>query len=167
MKHIIAAVTVLALATPAFAGALADTAATPGAINPIVTQANIGSTVCRRGWTATVRPPEWWTEKLKRRQLYDPRSPYYAPGKRLGKFEEDHRVPLLVGGAPADPRNLWPEPRFGVWNAERKDRLESTIGQVVCEGRLPLAQGQAVFLGDWTRGYVRFSGAMKESTPPG
>lgn len=67
-------------------------------------------------------------------------------------------MPLSVGGAPDDPRNLWPEPRSGHWSAARKDQLESTIGKMVCEGRLSLTQGQAVFLGDWTRGYVRFIG---------
>lgn len=30
---------------------------TPGAIDPRVTQSNIRSTICRRGYTATVRPP--------------------------------------------------------------------------------------------------------------
>lgn len=31
--------------------------ATPGAIDPIVTQENIGSTICVVGYTKTVRPP--------------------------------------------------------------------------------------------------------------
>jgi hypothetical protein len=36
---------------------LADPARTPGVLNPDVTQANIRSTICRRGWTSTIRPP--------------------------------------------------------------------------------------------------------------
>ncbi|MBV8598859.1 MAG: hypothetical protein JO017_08565, partial [Actinobacteria bacterium] len=36
---------------------LASPTLTPGATNPDVTQATIGSTICVRGWTATVRPP--------------------------------------------------------------------------------------------------------------
>ena len=36
---------------------LASPTLTPGSLNPDVTQATIGSTICVRGWTATVRPP--------------------------------------------------------------------------------------------------------------
>jgi hypothetical protein len=36
---------------------LPDPACTPGALNPDVTQASIGSTICVSGWTATIRPP--------------------------------------------------------------------------------------------------------------
>jgi hypothetical protein len=158
VKAIAAALTGLIFATRAIAGALPDDKATPGALYPAVTQANIHSTICRSGWSKSVRPPERFTENLKRRQLYNPAGPYYAPSERLGAFEEDHRVPLSVGGAPADLRNLWPEPRFGVWNAEKKDRLEETIARMVCDGRMTLMEGQAVFLGDWTRGYERLIG---------
>jgi hypothetical protein len=38
-------------------GALPDPACTPGALNPDVTPATIGATICMSGWTATVRPP--------------------------------------------------------------------------------------------------------------
>jgi hypothetical protein len=48
---------------------LADAARTPGVLNPDVTQANIGSTVCRHGWTSTIRPPSSYTDDLKRRQM--------------------------------------------------------------------------------------------------
>ena len=34
-----------------------DPGVTPGAINPDVTQENIGDTICARGWTRMVRPP--------------------------------------------------------------------------------------------------------------
>src|SRR5438552_14002363 len=36
---------------------LADPLRTPGVLNLDVTQANIRSTICRHGWTATIRPP--------------------------------------------------------------------------------------------------------------
>jgi hypothetical protein len=156
MKRACVSLAVLLSAVPALAGALPHDAATPGAVNPAVTQANIGSTICRRDWGRTIRPPESFTEDLKRRQLHDPESPYYTPHARLRDFEEDHWVPLSAGGAPADPRNLWPEPRFGTWSAKRKDRLEEVVHRIVCRGRMRLVQGQAVFLGDWTRGYIQF-----------
>jgi hypothetical protein len=42
---------------------------TPGAVDPRVTQSNIEETICVRGWTRTVRPPESYTEPLKREQI--------------------------------------------------------------------------------------------------
>lgn len=60
--------------------ALPDPARTPGAVNPAVTQANINDTICVPGWTATVRPPESYTERLKRRQIAE----YGYADRRLG-----------------------------------------------------------------------------------
>ena len=69
---------------------LPDPRLTPGALNPGVTQENIGDTVCVAGWTRTVRPPENYTEDLKRRQIRE----YGYADRRLGHYEEDHLVPL-------------------------------------------------------------------------
>jgi hypothetical protein len=33
----------------------------------------------------------------------------YHVGTDTSSFELDHLVPLELGGAPSDPRNLWPE----------------------------------------------------------
>lgn len=50
---------------------LPDPACTPGAIDPAVTQANISSTICRSGYTSTVRPPASDTGRWKiRTYLY-------------------------------------------------------------------------------------------------
>jgi len=38
---------------------------TPGAMDPRVTQSNIRDTICRRGYTATVRPPFEYTNAMK------------------------------------------------------------------------------------------------------
>src|SRR3954469_13262589 len=48
---------------------LADPVRTPGVLNPDVTQATIGSTICRHGWTRTIRPPVEYTDDLKHRQM--------------------------------------------------------------------------------------------------
>ena len=50
-------------------GPLPDPVRTPGAVNPAVTQETIYSTICRSGWSASVRPPAAYTGALKRRQL--------------------------------------------------------------------------------------------------
>ncbi len=44
---------------------LPDPHCTPGATNPQVNQANIGTTICRSGYTSTIRPPEDVTEPEK------------------------------------------------------------------------------------------------------
>ena len=117
---------------------------TPGEVNPAVTQEGIASTICVPGWTATVRPPASYTDALKRQQMAS-----LGLTGSLSLYEEDHRVPLEVGGNPADPRNLWPEIWAGSRGAHAKDAIENRVHADVCSGRLTLAQGQAVFLGDW------------------
>jgi hypothetical protein len=72
-------------------GVLPDAACTPGTANPDVTQATIGSTICRAGYTATIRPPASYTDALKRQQIVA-----YGGSPRTG------RPP------PADPSRLRP-----------------------------------------------------------
>jgi opacity protein-like surface antigen len=104
-------VSVVLLAASASAAEVPNNAVTPGALNPAVTQDNIDTTICRFGWSKTVRPPFQYTERLKRKLLYTPTSPYYDPGVRLRDYELDHRVPIGVGGSPTDRRNLTRSPR--------------------------------------------------------
>ena len=120
---------------------LPDASCTPGATNATVTQATIGNTICRRGWTSTVRPSESYTEQLKREQMLA----YGWPGA-LSRYEEDHLVPLELGGAPSDPRNLWPEPGA---SPNPKDSVENAAKRAVCDGRLQLAAAQRSIAGDW------------------
>jgi hypothetical protein len=119
-------------------------ASEPGALNPSVTQATIGSTICVAGWTRTIRPPSSWTRLIEERLLVE-----YGYAGTPDDFELDHRVPLAVGGAPRDLRNLWPEPWDGLTGARAKDTIERRVHDRVCAGRLTLAEGQAVFLGDF------------------
>jgi hypothetical protein len=113
---------------------LASWSLTPGVLNPAVTQATIAVTICRRGWTRTVRPPVDYTNVLKRRglQQYKLRGPPSA-------FQEDHLISLELGGDPLDPRNLWPEPYP---RAAEVDRIENDLNRRVCEGSLTLAEAQ-------------------------
>ena len=131
-------------------GALPDPACTPGALNPAVTQTNIAQTICRKGWTATIRPPVTFTEALKRRQLVE----YGQKGKSLSLWEEDHLLPLELGGSPGDPLNLWPEPHAGRYGAYRKDGVENHVRALVCNGSWTLVKAQNVFLTDWRKGQL-------------
>jgi hypothetical protein len=119
---------------PASAVVRASWARTPGVLNPAVTQATIRATICRRGWTRTVRPPVSYTNALKARQL----GQYHLRGAPSG-FQEDHLISLELGGNPMDPRNLWPEPYP---RAAAVDRIENELNARVCSGSLTLAEAQ-------------------------
>ena len=92
------------MSSSCFAGDLPDPVRTPGEINPDVTQANLQSTVCVRGWTKSVRPPAYYTNRLKKLQIWQ----YGYADTNPRDYEEDHLIPLSVGGSTTDPRNLWP-----------------------------------------------------------
>jgi hypothetical protein len=73
------------------------------------------------------------------------------------EYEEDHLVPLCVGGSPRDRRNLWPQPRSGQWTAAFKDQLETSVCRAVCRGAMTLKEARQVFLRpDWTKEYEKF-----------
>jgi hypothetical protein len=107
---------------------------TPGVLNPAVTQATIGSTICRRGWTRSIRPPVDYTNALKRRQLRE-----YRLRGPPSRFQEDHLISLELGGNPVDRRNLWPEPYP---RAAAVDQIENDLNRRVCTGSLTLAEAQ-------------------------
>jgi hypothetical protein len=115
-------------------GLPASAALTPGVLNPDVTQATIGSTICRRGWTRTIRPPTSYTSGLKLRQM-----PAYGETGPPSAYQEDHLISLELGGHPTDPRNLWPEPYP---RAADVDRIENELNASVCAGTLSLADAQ-------------------------
>jgi hypothetical protein len=115
---------------------------TPGATNPDVTQSTIQATICVSGWTATVRPPTSYTNKLKILQIRQ----YGFTDTNPASYEEDHLLPLELGGAPRDPRNLWPEAYPG---AHDKDRAENSLHRQVCAGTVTLAHAQRQILTDW------------------
>lgn len=106
----------------------------PGVLNPDVTQADIRSTVCVHGWTATVRPPVEYTNGLKVKQMRE-----YGETGSPSAYQEDHLISLELGGDPTDPRNLWPEPYP---RAGDVDKIENQLNAEVCSGGLTLAEAQ-------------------------
>ena len=113
---------------------VADPQRTPGVLNPDVSQANIGSTICVRGWTRTVRPPVDYTNALKVKQMR-----MYGEAGDSSRYQEDHLISLELGGAPSDPRNLWPEPYP---RASAVDQIENDLNAKVCSGDLSLVEAQ-------------------------
>jgi hypothetical protein len=42
------------------------------------------------------------------------------------------------------------------WNADLKDELEAVLSQLICSGRVPLAEAQRAIAADWVAAYNRF-----------
>jgi hypothetical protein len=127
----------------------ADLRCTPGAFNPAVTQATINTTICVVGWTNTIRPPSSYTTQMKNEQKPE----YGEANVSNASLEEDHLVPLELGGNPHDPTNLWPEPRDSIspgQGAETKDQEESSLKEKVCSGQMTLDAARQKMLADWT-----------------
>ena len=141
---------------PAIDG-LPNTTLTPGAVDLAITAQNIKSTVCVAGYTKTVRPPAQYTNQLKRKQL----ALYHYANVDPKQYEEDHLIPLSVGGNPRDAKNLWPEPRFGEWSAARKDELEFVMYKKLCAGKVTLKAAQDAFREDWVAAYKKYVTAKK------
>jgi hypothetical protein len=107
---------------------------TPGALNRSVRQGTIAMTICKVGWTATIRPSSAYTTALKIKQM-----PLYEEGGSPSEYEEDHLIPLELGGAPRNPKNLWPEPRS---QADKSDPLETKLKRQVCIRLITLARAR-------------------------
>ncbi|WEO99529.1 hypothetical protein A6P39_038850 [Streptomyces sp. FXJ1.172] len=130
---------------------LPDPSCQPGDLNPDVTQATIDSTICVSGWTATVRPPSSYTTALKKKQIVE----YGYTDTNTSDYEEDHFVPLELGGAPKSELNLWPEPQYGAKTAANKDTVENKLKKAVCAGTVSLADAQNAIITDWTTALSR------------
>ncbi len=132
---------------------LPDPRCTPGAVDSAVSEQNIGATICREGYTDTVRPPEVVTEPEKRASLaaYGERGP-------LHEYEYDHLIPLALGGGVNDPRNMWPEPGA---SPNPKDRLEARLARLVCARRVGLAYAQWLIATDWVAAYRTYDARQR------
>ena len=130
-----------------------DPARTPGATNPEITQENIRETICNPRWsTRSIRPEASYTNRLKIEQIAE----YGYSDSRTRDYEEDHFIPLELGGNPTDPKNLWPEPfetSIPDGGAHAKDKVENYLHAEVCSGALTLAEAQREIAEDWYRVY--------------
>lgn len=117
---------------------LPDATCTPGSTDRAVTQANLATTICAKGYTTKVRPPVTLTNPAKRESAKE-----YA-AKRWGEY--DHLIPLELGGS-SDTRNLWLEPGD---LPNPKDRVENGLKALVCQHKIPLQAAQQLIASDWT-----------------
>jgi hypothetical protein len=127
---------------------------TPGAVDSDITQDNIGETICNPDWsTRSIRPPASYTNRLKFEQMEEYRDSDTNPRD----YEEDHLIPLELGGNPTNPQNLWPEPfdtSIPEGGARAKDRVENYLHQEVCAGDLTLDEARREIATDWYHVYV-------------
>jgi hypothetical protein len=114
---------------------LPDPTITPGALNPKVRQSTIKKTICKSGWTKKIRPPVSYTNALKIQQMV-----LYEETGSPSEYEEDHFIPLELGGAPRNPKNLWPEPHS---QSKLSDPLETQLKRKVCKHVMTLKKARA------------------------
>lgn len=123
-------------------GVLPDPTCTPGVADPAVTQDNLDQTICKSGYSKSVRPSVEYTDNLKRQQMVE-----YGFTDSIRSHEEDHMISLELGGSPSDPKNLWPEPHA---SPNAKDKIEDELHAAVCDNRISLEDAQQRIATDWT-----------------
>ena len=110
-----------------------------------MTQANLDATICKSGYSSSVREPESETESFKKKIMVA----YGGPGS-LSDYELDHLLSLELGES-NDAGNLWPELNdhpSGAVNSN--DLVENALHRAVCDGTVTLAQAQTAIANDWT-----------------
>ena len=105
-----------------------------------------------RGYSKSIRPPAYFTNKLKHNQMRK----YGYTDTNPRDYEEDHLIALSIGGAPDDPKNLWPQPWHSEWNAEKKDQLEFVLFRMVCEREISLADAQQAMARNWIKAWKEY-----------
>jgi len=127
-----------------------DAKRTPGMTNPDITQMRIQDTICNPAWsTRSIRPTSSYTTRLKRQQMEE-----LGLDGSIRDYEEDHLIPLELGGNPTDPRNLWPESYISP-GAREKDRVENYLHKQVCAGTMSLQDAQDAIVSDWYKVYLQ------------
>ncbi|MGF6374501.1 hypothetical protein [Paraburkholderia sp. 32] len=135
---------------------IGDAAAQPSAmLDERVSQQSIGQTICRPGYAETVAPPFDELMAHKDRML----AARGIDADDVAAFALDRRVPIMLGGSPDAPANLDLLPWSGPQGERRKARAAALLKRCVCEGKLSLAQAQAVIVGNWSAVYAGFGQA--------
>lgn len=105
------------------------------------------SKICRRGYSASVRPPESVTET--ERHVIDK---LRTGASRFPQgWQLDHLVPICLGGDPKSRNNLWVQP---IGEARAKDREEVRICREVCAGQVDIHDAQKYFM-SWPDGTLQ------------
>jgi len=124
---------------------LPDPTCTPGAVDPGVTQSNLPQTICRSGYSSSVRAPATETDKAKKVSL----TQYGEQSTKTTEY--DHLISLELGGTNATS-NLWPEPNAAAatGTTNPKDSVENKLHTAICSGTITLVAAQKAIATDWT-----------------
>jgi hypothetical protein len=87
----------------------------------------------------------------------------YGLHRSASRYEYDHLIPLELGGATNDARNLWPEPG-GVPNL--KDKVDNDLHNKVCNGAMSLGRAQRIVAVDWVSYYKTMVAKPKPKPAP-
>ena len=139
------------LALPAIAAAqLQNGAYTPGAADKVDVKK-----LCAAGLESSSKPVSGWQrdEALTRYGI--------RPESFDGALER--LIPASLGGN-NDPANLFPFHPRGEFTLDAKKELGDKLHQLVCDGKLPLKDAQALFKKDWTKAYKQY---MQPLNAPG
>jgi hypothetical protein len=131
-------------ASHSWIGIKPDVTKTPGVMRPEITR----EAVCSTKWGKDRRHV---TEAMKRQVAHA----YGLRDDEWADYEFDHLISRENGGADS-VLNLWPQPRFGDWNAAKKDQLENQLHRFVCDGSMELDVAQHWLATDWITAYQRF-----------
>ena len=121
------------------------------ALNPDVTQETIQETICRHGYTHTVRPATSFTNKIKLRLMREEG----IPEADTSEWALDHILALTLGGHPRQLSNLQ---LLTQHDNSRKSRIEVKLNCFVCRGQMSLDQAQTEVVADWQAAYQRYAG---------
>lgn len=145
------------LATGALAADLPDPNITPGATDSEVTQDNIKESICKVThftWTEAHQPPASFLQEVFNEQVKQ----YGLADTNIKHYQMDHLIPLSLGGAATDSKNLWPQVLLTKWSARRKDYLEEELHEKVCSNELTLKEAQDLFRTNWIDAYKKYIG---------
>ncbi len=141
-------------APPASGGSPADAADAPYLPNPQLTPGDTlavtTSDICVSGYSSKVRD----VPTSVKDQVYQE---YGITSHKPGAYEVDHLISLELGGSNSI-RNLWPQSYTGNWNAHIKDKLENTLHDDVCAGKVDLKTAQREISTDWITAYKKYVG---------
>jgi hypothetical protein len=70
------------------------------------------------------------------------------PLELIADFQLDHKIPLSLGGAPSDPRNLELDDES---EAHEKDEVERCLPKAVCAGAISLKTAQEAIWSNWRK----------------
>lgn len=98
-----------------------------------------------------MRPPVSVTSEIKHQLMAQQKiSSYDEPDVIL-----DHKIPLVLGGAPDDVHNLMLQHKA---ESKDKDRVEVCLARMVCAGRITLQQAQQAIWDNWRTAAALCSG---------